>query len=132
MMKRLAWAGFAIWLTATIVLRVAGQWIVAPASGLAVFMLLAVSGALMYRLPRVVFALIRIRRKDYAAGAIALVAPGMLLDTVSAIWFDRVFPNLPPGAAGLFGGWLLFCNIVALLSAAIAAQPRERGTAVAA
>jgi len=53
-----------------------------------------------------------------ALAAIALVAPGMLLDTITTIWFPRVFPNLPASAAGLFGGWLLFCNIVVLLTAA--------------
>jgi Family of unknown function (DUF5367) len=49
--------------------------------------------------------------------AIVLVAPGMLLDTISAAWFGSIFPNIRPDAAGLFGGWLLFCNVVVLLTA---------------
>jgi hypothetical protein len=130
-MKRLAFAGFAIWLAATIVLRLGGQWIIHPRSLIGVIVLLAVSGVLMWQLPRGVFASMRIAREDYAVGAIALVAPGMLLDTISTIWFARVFPNIAPDGAALFGGWLLFCNIVALLSAAAAAQPREHGTRVA-
>ena len=36
----------------------------------------------------------------------------MLLDTVSTIWFTRVFPNIRPDAAAVFGGWLLLCNAV--------------------
>ena len=130
-MKRLALVGFAIWLVATVALRVAGQWVIHPGSGAYVAVLLGVSGVLMYRLPRGVFQVIRVVPQDYALGAILLVAPGMLLDTISAIWFARVFPNLAPDAAGLFGGWLLFCNVVALLSAAIAAESRTRGTRVA-
>ena len=130
-MKRLAFAGFAIWLAATIALRVAGQWVFHPDTVPGAVVLLAVSGVLMWQLPRGVFASMRVAREDYALGAIALVAPGMLLDTLSTIAFSRVFPNIAPDAAGLFGGWLLFCNIVALLSAAMAALPRERGTRVA-
>ena len=41
----------------------------------------------------------------------------VVLDTFSTIWFARVFPNIPPAANGLFGGWLLFCNVIALISA---------------
>jgi hypothetical protein len=126
-MKRLTFAGFAIWLAATIGLRFAGQWLIRPGTLVGVALLLAVSGVLMYRLPRLLFTLLRIDRSDYTLGAILLVAPGMLLDTISAIWFSRVFPNMPTESAGLFGGWLLFCNVVALLSAAIAAEPRSRG-----
>jgi hypothetical protein len=126
-MKRLAFAGFAIWLAATIALRLAGQWIFHAATGPGVAVLFAVSAVLMWRLPRGVFASMRVARADYAAGAIALVAPGMLLDAISAIAFSRVFPNIAPDAAGLFGGWLLFCNITALLSAASAGRGHDPG-----
>ena len=126
-MKRLAFAGFAIWLAATIALRLAGQWIIRPDSAVEVTILLVLSGVLMYRLPRALFRLMRISAADYAVGAILLVAPGMLLDTISAIAFTRVFPNIAPEAAGLFGGWLLFCNVVALLSAASARRGDDAG-----
>jgi len=132
-MTRLAYAGFAIWLAATIALRLAGQWVIRPGSALEILVLLAVSGVLMYQLPRGLFAAMRVAPADYARGAILLVAPGMLLDTISAIWFARVFPNIAPDAAGLFGGWLLFCNVIALISAALAANRRAAtaGTQVA-
>src|SRR5207248_9908251 len=64
-----------------------------------------------------------------ALAAIALVAPGMLLDTISSIWFARVFPNIRADAAGLFGGWLLFCNIIVLLTAVMYAPRRASGSA---
>jgi hypothetical protein len=123
-MTRLALAGFLIWLAATIVLRLAGQWLIHPGV-VDVGILLAVSGVLMYRLPRGLFKALSIARSDYPIGAIVLVAPGMLLDTISAIWFSRVFPNIAPESAGLFGGWLLFCNVVALLSAASARRGHD-------
>src|SRR5215467_8082697 len=100
-MTRLAFAGFAIWLVATIALRVVGQWIMRPGATLEIVVLLAVSGVLMWQLPRGLFAWMRIAREDFARGAIALVAPGMLLDTISGIAFSRVFPNMAPDAAGL-------------------------------
>jgi len=124
-MKRLAFAGFAIWLAATIALRLAGQWIFHAGTVPGVAVLLGLSAILMWRLPRGIFASMRIARDDYAVGAIALVAPGMLLDTISAIAFSRVFPNIAPEAAGLFGGWLLLCNITALLSAASAGRGHD-------
>ena len=55
------------------------------------------------------------------------VAPGMLLDTISAIWFPVIFPNIRPAAAGAFGGWLLFCNVVVLLTAVLY-RPSPRAT----
>ena len=121
-MRKLALAGFLIWLLATVALRLAGQWVIRTDSALSILGLLAVSAPLMFALPRGLFARFRIQPAAYAAGAIVLVAPGMLLDTVSTVWFARVFPNIAPDADGLFGGWLLFCNVIALISAATAGR----------
>jgi len=117
MMKRVATTGFVIWLLATIALRLGGQWLFNPESAASIAVLLAISGPAMFMLPRRIFAGLPLERDDYAIAAIALVAPGMILDTISAIWFPQVFPNIRPDAAGLFGGWLLFCNVSALLGA---------------
>ena len=114
-MKRYAITGFVIWAGATIALRLVGQYAFrSPA------VLFAVS------LPAMIAVALMVLRdaEQRALAAIALVAPGMLLDTISAIWFPRIFPNIRPAAAGLFGGWLLFCNIVVLLSAVTSAPRR--------
>jgi hypothetical protein len=127
-MMRVATTGFVIWLLATIALRVGGQWLFNPESTVSIVMLLAISGPALFMLPRRIFAGLALRHDQYAMAATALVAPGMLLDTISAIWFPQVFPNMRPDAAGLFGGWLLFCNVSALLGAATAAGvERPRG-----
>jgi hypothetical protein len=118
--------GFVIWLVATIALRLAGQRILNPDRPWSILVLLAISALLMYRLPRLLFRLFAIPPQDRALGGIALVAPGMLLDTVSAICFATVFPNMRPDVAGLFGGWLLLCNVVVLMSAAMAAHTKTR------
>jgi hypothetical protein len=117
-MKRLMMVGFAIWLVATIALRIAGPWLLRPDRPWSIIALLAISGALLFRLPRLLFSRFSIPPEQYALGGIALVAPGMFLDTFSAIFFSSVFPNIRPDAAGLFGGWLLFCNVAALIGAA--------------
>lgn len=119
-MRRVAVAGFAIWLAATLALRAAGQWIIRPDHAVTIAALLALSGPAMFALPRRLFTRLGLPRDQYARGAIALVAPGMMLDSLSTIWFADVFPNIGPEAAGLFGGWLLLCNVCALLGAATA------------
>jgi len=108
-MKRYAVTGFIIWAAATIVLRAVGGGIFRLPAPL----LLLVSLPVMIGVGVAVLH----DAKQRALAAIALVAPGMLLDTISTIWFPRVFPNIPADTAGLFGGWLLFCNIVILLTA---------------
>lgn len=114
-MKRYVTTGFVIWAGATIALRFAGQYVFRSP-----VVLFAVS------LPAMIAVAISVLRdaKQRALAAIALVAPGMLLDTISAIWFPRIFPNIRADAAGLFGGWLLFCNIVVLLTAVTYAPRR--------
>lgn len=121
-MKRYAITGFVIWAAATLVLRFGGG---------ALFRLPAAE-LLLASLPLMIaVALMVLRDAEHRAlAAIALVAPGMLLDTISAIWFPQIFPNLPASAAGVFGGWLFFCNIVVLLTAATMA-PRRASESVA-
>ncbi len=117
-MRRMVILGLVIWALATIALRLGGQYVFRDTGTAAAVRLLLISLVLM-----IVVALLVLRRTrgagERALAAIALTAPGMLLDTVSAIWFSSVFPNIRPDAAGLFGGWLLFCNVVVLLTAVL-------------
>jgi uncharacterized protein DUF5367 len=112
-MKRMAVTGFIIWLVATIALRLGGQYVFGRVPALLL---------LIITLPVMAFVAIVVLRRYHlreqrALAAIALVSPGMLLDTISAIWFPLIFPNIHAGCSGLFGGWLLFCNVVVLLTA---------------
>jgi hypothetical protein len=117
-MRRILLCGFGIWLAATIALRAGGSHPLGPDTITMKLILLVASAPLMFLLPRRLFKLFSIAPADQALGGILLVAPGMLFDTFSTIWFPAVFPNIRPECAPLFGGWLLFCNVVALLSAA--------------
>ena len=106
-MKRMAVTGFIIWLVATIALRFGGQYIFGRVPAL---LLLLITLPVMYAVAIIVVRPFRARERR-ALAAIALVAPGMLLDTFSAIWFPLI------DYSGLFGGWLLFCDVVVLLTA---------------
>ena len=124
-MKRIVFTGFMIWLLATAALRFWGQHLFNPGSALSVALLLACSAPLMLWLPRQIFREVPPPRR--ALAAIALVAPGMLLDTFSTIWFPTVFPNIRPDAGALFGGWLLLCNVLVLIGAAFVSTPAING-----
>jgi len=121
-MKRYAMTGSVIWAAATLALRFGGSALFRMPPAL----LLLVSLPLMIAVARMVLR----NAERRALAAIALVAPGMLLDTISTIWFPQVFPNLPTSAAGVFGGWLLFCNIVVLLTA-VTMAPRPASESAA-
>ena len=123
-MRRLALTGFAIWAGATIALRLAGQVMFRRLDALNVIVLLAVSLVVMIWVARQLLPASG-TVGDRAASAIALVSPGMLLDAASAIWFQSVFPNIRGDAAGVFGGWLLFCNLVVLMVAVLPEQRRS-------
>jgi len=118
-MRRIVLIGLAIWLAATVALRLWGQHLFDPDRMASFILLLGCSIPLMAWLPRRIFARQSIPPSEWAAAAIALAAPGMLLDTLSTVSFSVVFPNIRPDAAALFGAWLLLCNATALISAAL-------------
>ncbi len=124
-MKPIIVYGFAIWLGATIALRVGGQHVFNPDSMLSIAILFVCSVPIMAWVPRAIFQGRGVAPENWARGAIALVVPGMLLDTFSTIFFSSVFPNIRHDAAALFAAWLLLCNATALISAAAGAKPRS-------
>jgi Family of unknown function (DUF5367) len=125
-MRKLALAGFGIWLGASIALRLLGQFLLDPSAAGRVVALLVVSAPVMFYLPRRLFRVFAIDRAAFGRGAAALVVPGMVLDALATIWFPIAYPNMRPDVAGLFGGWLLFCNALALVGAATFGEPAAR------
>jgi hypothetical protein len=107
--------GFVGWLAATLALRFTGQYVLHPGNWRATLGLFAVSFLLMAWLARTVCAAIRLPDERWQAGAISLLLPTLLLDPFSSAFFSHVFPNINPTAAGLFGGWMLWCCASALV-----------------
>jgi hypothetical protein len=40
--------------------------------------------------------------------------PTLVFDAFASAFFPLVYPNMPESAAGLFGGWMLWCCAGAL------------------
>jgi hypothetical protein len=106
--------GFVIWLAATIALRFAGQYLLHPDNLLSIAALLAASFPLMALMARRICADTVLPPEQWPAAGIFLVMPTLVLDTFSSVFFPFVYPNIPQQAAGLFGGWMLWCCAGAL------------------
>jgi hypothetical protein len=109
--------GFVLWAAGTAALRVAGHDILKPDNPASIAILFAVSFPLMALVARRLCARKRLAPQEWPRAAILLCAPSLLLDPFSSAFFARAFPNLPAQAAGLFGGWILWCCGGALLGA---------------
>jgi hypothetical protein len=107
--------GFIIWLVATLALRFAGQYLLNPHNSLAFIALLIPSFPLMALVARRICADADLPREQWPAAGIFLVTPTLVLDTFGSAFFSWLYPNIPPEAAGLFGGWMLWCCAGALL-----------------
>jgi hypothetical protein len=116
--------GAVIWALATLLLRLAGQYLVPTEPGRIVVLLLAsmLASAWVAR-----FACRRagLARTQWTAGAISLLLPTLLLDPFSSAFFGTVFPSMPARAAGVFGGWMLSCCAGALVGSLV--RPGARG-----
>lgn len=123
MHRRLFITGLGIWAGATIVLRIAGQYMLHPPAWRATLILFLVSFPAMAWLARQLCA--GLKREDWPAGAISLALPTLLLDPFSSAFFPVVFPNIAPGMAGVFGGWMLCCCAGALTGVIIGRREKS-------
>jgi hypothetical protein len=114
-MRRIVGLGVAIWLGATVLLRVAGQFIV-PGKAWAIVALFVASFPAMALVARL--ACRPLPKNEWPLGAMALAAPTLLLDPFTSAFFAQVFPNIGPERAGVFGGWMLCCVAGALYGGA--------------
>ena len=130
-MKRIFIVGFVIWLGATAVLRVSGQYLLHPESPLAIAVLLIASFPLMALVARRICADAHLPRELWPAAATFLILPSLIFDTFSAAFFAIVYPNIPPAAAGLFGGWILCCCGGALAGVIFGGNEKDSGAAPA-
>ena len=115
--------GFAVWLLATIVFRLAGQLFFLHDEPLPLALLWCATVAAMVLLARWLFSWRNLARAQRVEAAALLVIPGMTLDAFAAQGFAGFFPNMPAAAAGSFGAWLLMAYASVLLAAFL---PSER------
>jgi hypothetical protein len=119
MNRRLCLFGLAIWIVATVLLRLRGLHLLQPSRPTATLFLFAASFLLMALVARSLCRRLQLPRGQWPAGAISLALPMLLLDPFSSAFFPLVFPNMPPEVAGIFGGWMLICCAGALVGVLI-------------
>jgi biotin transporter BioY len=123
-----AW-GFIIWLAATGALRDAGhllfqnerQWVVI------VTFIATVPVIALATYP--IYALLRLRGSERVIAAALMALPGMLLDTLSVVFFARAFPNIDPALDGVFAAWLLWAYALTLITGFWPSKPEARRAA---
>jgi hypothetical protein len=101
--------GLVMWLVGTAVLRLQGEHLLQARAGVRTVALFVVSFGLFAVVARQLCRRFRLPPDQWLAGAVSLVMPTLVLDPFSAAFFSAVFPNIPSGAAGVFGGWMLAC-----------------------
>jgi hypothetical protein len=111
--------GVALWLAGTIAVRFGGQHLLDPASPWLIVVLFTVSFPLMAWVGRHLCASRSLAPDQWPRAVVFLCLPTLLLDPFSSAFFGRVFPNIPIQAAGVFGGWILWCCAGALVGAIV-------------
>jgi hypothetical protein len=119
MHRPLFFCGLAIWIAATIALRVAGQYVLRPGNWMATLILFGVSFPAMAWIVRRLCRTFLLAQDDCLRGAFSVALPTLLLDPFSSVFFPVVFPNMRPEVAGVFGGWILWCCAGAFVGASI-------------
>jgi Family of unknown function (DUF5367) len=114
--------GSAIWIAATVALRLGGQYLLHPSGWKSTVVLFAVSFVLMGLVVRRLCA--QLPQEQWLGGALSIALPTLVLDPFSSAFFPAVFPNMSPVMAGVFGGWMLCCCAGAFVGASI--HPRKR------
>jgi hypothetical protein len=102
-------AGFVLWLCGTVAIRLAGHKLLQLERPPRTIVLYTISLAVMALSAPPIFRALRIDGIEWPAAAIALMLPTLVLDAIGCVFFARLYPNLDPATAGLFGGWMLIC-----------------------
>ena len=120
----LVFYGLGLWVVATLILRLAGQRLLHPGDWTGTLVLFAVSFPLMAWLVRRLCRRFQPRQEEWLPAAVSLLLPTLLLDPFSSAFFPVVFPNMAPGVAGVFGGWMLWCCAGGLMGVCIRGENR--------
>ena len=116
---RMLMVGFVLWLVGTIGIRIFGQYVFRPDNPISVVALLLISFPLMFLLVRKICADANMAVEQWPVAAVVLLTPTFVLDTLSTILFPIVYPNIDQRAAGLYGGWIIWCIGGALLGVTV-------------
>jgi len=124
MHSRILLIGALLWTGGTVAIRLGGQRMLHPGRPFASLILYLGSFALMGMLGRRIFRRLGVETRSWPTAAILLMLPTLVLDPFSCVFFASIFPNVDPGAAGVFGGWMLIC--CAGVVAAVWVRPADK------
>jgi hypothetical protein len=108
-------AGFLVWLSATILFRVAGHYFFLTENlsvMIAMYLLLIPVLGLISTL---LFKRFNLNTFESIKSATLMVLPGMFLDTLCIQFFGQIFPNMRERDVGSFSSWLMFAYSVVLI-----------------
>jgi uncharacterized protein DUF5367 len=102
--------GVLLWIVGTVAIRLGGRGLLHANRPVATLILYLASFVLMALLLPRIFRRLGLAGGSWPAAATLLMLPTLILDPFSCAFFTVIFPNVDPGAAGVFGGWMLiFC-----------------------
>jgi hypothetical protein len=118
--------GVLLWLVGTAAIRLAGQRLLHSGRPYGTLILYLISFLLMALLGPRIFRRVGVQKDSWPAAATLLMFPTLILDPFSCVFFSTIFSNVEPGAAGVFGGWMLVCcaGVVVGIWVAPGAKPR--------
>jgi len=100
--------GFSIWLGATIVFRLAGQYFFLV-DNVVVLMILYLSVVpILMVVAHIFFERFQLAGNQPVLSAALMVLPGMILDAFVILFFGSALPNMPAHTAAEFGSWLMW------------------------
>lgn len=108
--------GFVIWLLATLMVRMAGQWLFVPGNWVLVVVLNLITFAAMLGLAQAIYRRFGVESEQRSQVAVWLALPGLLLDGLLSLFMGVAFPNIALEAQHLFAGWLLLAYGAVFLS----------------
>jgi hypothetical protein len=102
--------GIMLWIVGTVAIRLGGRGLLHANRPVTTLILYLISFVLMALLVPRMFRRLGLAKDSWPAAATLLMLPTLLLDPFSCAFFPVIFSNVEPGAAGVFGGWMLiFC-----------------------
>jgi hypothetical protein len=101
--------GILIWTGGAAGIRLSGHRLLRPDHMVQTVVLYVIGFASMALLVPRICRRLGFQRDLWPKAATLLILPTLILDPFSCVFFTTLFPNLDPGAAGVFGGWMLIC-----------------------
>ncbi|WP_126972652.1 DUF5367 domain-containing protein [Gynurincola endophyticus] len=108
--------GFLVWLSATVLFRVAGQYFFIVGNPSVMVGLYIILIPALGFISTSVFNKFNLTHLESIKSAAIMVLPGMLLDTLCIQFFEKLFPNMPESYSKSFASWLMFAYSVVLIS----------------